>query len=332
LLVLGLAVLVSLCGATRAAAAPTADFTWSPQLPVAGQLIEFRSTSNTEGVPVEKFGWDENGNGTFHGSREPTLTYSFTQPGTHSVGLQLIQGGAPTAEIHKDVLVLIPVAFNFFPQVPGPGEQVLFFVPNPPPRVTYSWDFDGDGTYETPSGDATFAYHTFNEIGVHRVGLRVDRTVGGAEDSYGVASQTLVVNTFGGSAAQGLRLLAPFPVVRIAGKVTRRGTRIRRLTVSAPRGAKIRVRCRGRGCPFRRATRTARLRANQSPASTSAVMRMRRLEGRLLRPRTVLKVLVTKDPAIGKYTRFTVRRGKPPLRLDKCLAPGATAPVQCPAG
>jgi hypothetical protein len=329
-LAIGMLGLLVLLPASASAVPPTADFTWSPQLPLAGQQVSFMSHSSDPDGPIEVWSWDENGNGTFHGTR-PTLTTTFNQPGTHSVGLQVTQA-TEVATVYKDVFVLIPVSFNHFPENPVPGEQVLFFVPAPPPSVTYSWDFDGDGTYESPAGTATFAYHAFPSTGAHAVGVRVDRTLGGAEDSYGTAAQTIFVSAAAGLTARGLRLLAPFPVVRIAGKVTRRGTRIRRLTVSAPAGAKIRIKCNGRGCPFKRATRTARFGAGRPLGQSSAVMRMRRLEGRLLRPRTALKVFVTKDPAIGKYTKFTVRKRKPPVRLDKCLAPGAPAPVPCPAG
>ena len=48
--------------------------------------------------------------------------------------------------------------------------------------------------------------------------------------------------------------LQPFPVVRMKGRLVRRGARITRLRVSAPRGARIRVRCAGPTCPLRRCT------------------------------------------------------------------------------
>jgi hypothetical protein len=121
-------------------------------------------------------------------------------------------------------------------------------------------------------------------------------------------------------------------VVRIAGKVSRKGTRIQRLTVTAPKGSKVRIRCTGGGCPFRRSNRTARLQHRPPLAQASTRLRVRRLEHRLLRPGATLKVLVTKGNSIGKYTRFTVRRRKPPIRVDKCLTPGKRAPVLCPAG
>jgi hypothetical protein len=57
---------------------------------------------------------------------------------------------------------------------------------------------------------------------------------------------------------------------------------------------------------------------------------MRTLERRLLRAGVIVKVFVTRAGTVGKFTRFRVRRGKPPLRSDRCLLPGSSVPVQCP--
>jgi len=112
------------------------------------------------------------------------------------------------------------------------------------------------------------------------------------------------------------RLIEPFPVVRIVGRVLGRGVRVSRLSVRAPRDARILVRCEGRSCP--RAT-TYRSRANT---------RLRRFE-RYLAAGTRLSVRVTSGDAVGKHTLFLVRRGRPPERSDRCLPPGQRRPVAC---
>jgi hypothetical protein len=127
-----------------------------------------------------------------------------------------------------------------------------------------------------------------------------------------------------------LALMSPFPTVRIAGRATRRGARIRLLTVRTQPGAVVTVTCRGHGCPFRRVSRTvsARPRAGRPPAAR--LVRIRRLEGRLLRPGTTLRVFVTTAGAVGKYTRFRIRRSRIPRRTDLCLLPGSGRPLSCP--
>jgi len=112
------------------------------------------------------------------------------------------------------------------------------------------------------------------------------------------------------------RRLEPFPLVRVSGTVLRRGVRIQRLTVDAPRGAAISVRCTGRGCPAAR-TYLAR-----------GVRRLRAYE-RYLRAGTRLTVRVTAPERIGKHVLLVVRARRQPLRRDRCLPPGESRPVRC---
>ena len=113
------------------------------------------------------------------------------------------------------------------------------------------------------------------------------------------------------------RMMSPAPVVRIRGHLTPSGARITLLTVRAPRGARIVVRCSGRRCPARRWARTASL------------MRVPRFE-QSFPAGTRLVISVTKRGRIGKHTAIAIRRGKAPTRLDRCLMPGSRRPVRCP--
>ena len=112
-------------------------------------------------------------------------------------------------------------------------------------------------------------------------------------------------------------LLDPFPLVRIRGRFTPSGARVTLLTVRAPRGVTIVVRCRGVSCPVRRLAR---------PASLT---RLRRFE-RVLRAGTRLEIVVTKPGYIGKWTTIVIRRGAPPRRSDRCVYPGARRAAACP--
>jgi hypothetical protein len=114
-----------------------------------------------------------------------------------------------------------------------------------------------------------------------------------------------------------LPFIDPFPVVRIAGRFKGRRTKLTRVTVNAPRGTRIRIACKGRGCPYRRKALAAKL------------LRVRSLQ-RTYRPKAKIEIRVTQPRKIGKYTRLTTRRGKAPLRIDRCLMPGKTRPVKCP--
>ncbi|HYM58042.1 MAG TPA: hypothetical protein VES79_08765 [Solirubrobacteraceae bacterium] len=131
--------------------------------------------------------------------------------------------------------------------------------------------------------------------------------------------------TSGGETAPGttpasdtsLKFIAPFPVVRISGRFTRGRTQLTRVTVNAPGGARIGVDCKGGGCPYRR------------KAIAGKLVRVGALQ-RSYRPGATIEIRVTQPRQIGKYTRVKTRRGKAPLRIDRCLMPGSTRPVKCP--
>ena len=114
------------------------------------------------------------------------------------------------------------------------------------------------------------------------------------------------------------RFIKPFPVVRVAGSFTLRSTTLTRVSVRAPRGVRIGVKCRGRGCAYRRRALSANVR------------QVRSLERRY-QPGAVLQIRVTEPDRIGKYVRLRVRSGRAPLRIDRCLMPEKTRPVRCPA-
>jgi hypothetical protein len=114
-----------------------------------------------------------------------------------------------------------------------------------------------------------------------------------------------------------LKFIDPFPVVRISGRFTRSRTQLTRVTINAPRGARIGVDCKGRGCPYARKAFAVRL------------VRVGALQ-RSYRPGATIEIRVTQPRRIGKYTRVKTRRGKAPLRIDRCLRAGSTRPVGCP--
>ena len=115
-----------------------------------------------------------------------------------------------------------------------------------------------------------------------------------------------------------LRLMRPFPVVRVAGRFTRRSTALTVITVRAAH-ARVEWRCRGGGCP------------RAQHAFTTRVVALKQLE-RQFRPGAVIEVLITRSDRIGKYVKLTIRRGEAPARRDRWLLPGSTAPMRCPPG
>jgi hypothetical protein len=317
-----------------AQAATVAGFTFTPSSPSVGETVTFTSDSQAAaGTTIVEQRWDLDGDGHLETNTgtSPTVKARYSAPGTVVVRLRVTDSLGGVARVNHPVTIggEPPTAsFVFSPAAPVVGQPVLFTSTSTDPDGTIigqAWDLNGDGSFDNGSGQT--ALRSFPAPGSYVVGLRV------SDNEGRVAFYSQTVEIAGGAAGLGtagslLRLLSPFPLVRIAGQIGRHGTRIRLLSIVAPAGAKVSIRCAGRGCPFVKQVRGAR----RSPEARSArLVRVRRLE-RLLRPGVKISIFVTKPDAIGKYTRFRIRRGKPPARADRCLLPGSSRPVSCPTG
>jgi hypothetical protein len=216
---------------------------------------------------------------------------------------------------------LPPVAsFQWIPAAPYVG-QTVSLVSNSTdatsPITGWAWDLTGSGLF---NGTGSVVTTSFSSPGKHVVHLRVT-------DANGLS--TVVAETIPVTVAP-IRLVQPFPVVRIAGTQYRRGVRISLLSVQAPVGAHIGVVCRGPGCPSK-AKSQQHLSATHATSKNGgmALIEFRRFE-LSLRAGAVLEIRVSVPGQIGKYTRFAVRRGKLPTRFDSCLDPTGVKPIPCP--
>lgn len=125
------------------------------------------------------------------------------------------------------------------------------------------------------------------------------------------------------------QLLSPFPLVRISGTLTATGARIRLLSVRAPRGTLVRVDVSPACSKKARSSRRCRVLHAAATVGASDSVAFRGL-ARVYRSGTVIVVRVWRADRIGKYTRFTIVRGRAPVRIDQCLLPAATRGSRCP--
>ena len=336
-----LALLGPRAGDVAQAAAPRADFTFSPRAPVVGEIVRFTATVSDPDDDVANVAWDIDDDGEFDDASGTSASTSFDTVGGHVVRLQVVDrdGNEVEAAHRVDVAEAPPpaanqppsAAFTFFPAAPTVGETVTFRSGSTDDGriVSERWDLDGDGAFDDATG-AT-ATRTFAVVGAHVAGLRVTDDQGASSVTFQTVQ--VLAPVAGGVPAPApaapavarrpaaLRLLTPFPIVRIVGTFVGSRVKIKKLAVRAARGVLVRVRCRGRGCPARRLSRRS--------TSYARAVRFRRLE-RQLRVGTVIEVFVTRRGRIGKYTRFVVRSGAAPLRRDACARAGATRPSRCP--
>jgi hypothetical protein len=208
-------------------------------------------------------------------------------------------------------------SFDFKPANPRSGEQIKLTSSSCDPDgslQSQDWDLDGDGLFDDATGpDAAV---TLLGAGSHSVGLRVTSADGAVSTRV---RNVLVDSTYAIPRPDTARLMSPFPVVTLGGRLTKAGVRVKLFSIRAPVCASVVVRCKGRGCPRRRTSALVGRRA----------LRLRALERRF-RAGAKLTVAVSKGAQIGKFTTFKVRRGKAPLRSDRCLMPGASTGSRCP--
>jgi PKD repeat protein len=328
---------------------PSASFVFSPQVPVAGRQTVFESTSQPSRGTITGLFWDFDGDDVFDDRDGSQVSWSFRGAGPHEVALMVRQSNGKVAIARRTIRINAPPVpgFTWDPFSPFANDWVDLVSTSSDeegPLADQTWDLDGDGKFGDASG-ASVRY-PFTQPGTYTVGLRVT-------DSDGVVratTQQIVVQARppdpgpdpgspadpGGGSIPGTdpgapdspsdtppaarpRPMSPFPIVRIAGAILERGTLIRVLSVRAPRGSRVRVLCRGKGCPVGSVART----------SATSVTRFPRFERRL-RAGIRLHLFVRQPGRIGKYTRFLIRAGAAPKRLDRCLFPGRRAPARCP--
>jgi chitodextrinase len=327
-LIPALVILLVLVGASNAQAAA---YEIAPHQPSAftGDQVTFQAERNNPGQGRNTLRWDF-GDGGSVTTTELTVSHVYTEAGTYVVTLSVVESDetidpqdATTITVTQRPNAAPSASFTFTPSSPVAGEQVSFAGGSDPDgdSVTRLWDF-GDGTTDTGPAPS----HAYVSAGEYTVTLTVT-------DSHGASTQTFQSVTVQArprdepapstgaapTGATGPFLMRPFPVVRIAGVVLRRGARVQILSVRAPRGSRIRVRCLGRSCPV----------GSMATTSATRLVRLRRFERRLAAG-TRLRLFVRQENRIGKYTSFLIRAGAPPKRVDLCLFPKRRSPVRCP--
>lgn len=331
----------------RVNARPVADFGFTPLSPRAGEAVAFTPSVTDPEADAVTLDWNF---GDGERSAQGAPTHSFADGGTYTVVLTVTDEHGAFTTVSRQVTVGEDAgpspSFVYSPSAPVAGETVTFTSTSTASQGSIDsveWDLDADGAYEAMGGEVARSF----AAGVHTVTMRVTQTngrqavavsdvevaepapppdSGSADPGTGDAGPATPGPDGPGGAVTVTApkpkppvAMRPFPVVRIAGVVLPHGALVTILSVRAPRGASVLARCRGRGCPARAVARS----------SAVSLIRFRRFERRL--PAGVsLELFVRKGARIGKYTRFRIRAGKAPARVDRCLMPGRKRPVRCP--
>jgi hypothetical protein len=332
-----------------AAAPPVPSFKFAPSPPVAGETVTFTSTSSDPDGDTLSYAWNLDDGRSYDDGTGPTATRSFPSAGDYTVRLRVVDSQGFARRTSRVVTVepnAEPFAdFHVTPANPASGQTVSLTSSSVDPDgrpLAEQWDLDADGAYDDATGPEIGT--RFSGAGVHSVSLRVTDSGGavvatsrdvtvldGALSGPATGGQAVLRPTppapAGRPPAARPRVLRPLPRVRVRGVTTATGARIDVLSVRTPGGTRIRVRCKGRGCPW--AKRVKRARFSPSPVR---VIRIPGFKRRHLSAGSVIEVFVTHPAMIGKYMRLEIRPGmKPPKRVDRCTSPGRAGVRRCPA-
>jgi PKD repeat protein len=163
-----------------------ADFVWSPEDPVAGELVHFVDVTPAE---CSAWSWDF-GDGS--GSDEQNPSHIFPAPGPYEVRLTvtLDQGGVTVDRSATRMLVIgeaLRAEFSWSPGVGTPGGEVRFSDASVGSPWRWEWSF-GDGA----ESDQPSPVHVFAELGEYLVTLAVT----GAGTTSSVAHVVVVAEGF----------------------------------------------------------------------------------------------------------------------------------------
>ena len=293
---------------------PNAAIGFSPAAPLPGQSITFSgSASSPTNTLIATMEWDFNFNrseGFTTDAVGSSVTHAFGGAGAKSVALRVTDAGGGVAIVSETVVVNAPptagiaVAGSAF--VGDPVTISSTSADPDGPLVAQEWDLDNDGAFDDATGP--LVSKTFSRAGVQTVRLRVTDSRGAVATTSGVVD----IRT------RPLAVLRDFEV-DIKGSVTGRFTRVERFIVQAPAGTAVKVRCKGKGCPKAAVKR-----------SKGRALRFKAFEKRL-RAGTKVIVTATKTGFIGAHRTYTMRSGKGPKKVKRCLIPGAKAATKCPS-
>jgi len=170
---------------------------------------------------ITEYAWDLDGDGVFDDSSAPSVTIPRDRfgPLDLAVRVKAADGATAIAYYRDDLRAAIPVppALSASPQQPRAGTPVnLFASINTDDVVKTEWDLDGNGTFETASGEDPFTIATFRTAGPHEIAVRITDGEGRAA----IAQRTVNVSPATGNLVPGAWISATTSSVRPDAPVT----------------------------------------------------------------------------------------------------------------
>ena len=164
------------------AAAPTADFDFTPGVGRVGQAVSFSASVERRGRRHRLGGVGLRERRTIDDAGE-NVQHTYSSSGTRTVRMVVTDATSETAVVIDTIRVNAPpnAAFDFSPSNPTVGEPVGFDASDSTDDAALSdggfdWDLDNDGSYDDATGRQVS--HSFSTPGAKTVGLRVTDSEG----------------------------------------------------------------------------------------------------------------------------------------------------------
>jgi hypothetical protein len=197
---------------------PTPVITATPAYGRFGDKITFDGRQSTADGEIFKYEWDLDGDGVFEKLGD---TASLSLPNSHivPVSLRITDYRGHAASTLLDFAISHPRAEIDGSALGVPGEEVRLSgsssgEPYPGTIVSYEWDLDGDGTYETNNGSSLITLNLPDPAARALVGLRVTDELGATDEiTHPIASTNAVRLSQHMASLAGLQTVAGNPAV-----------------------------------------------------------------------------------------------------------------------
>ncbi len=171
-----------------------ADIAVQPRDGNVNTEFRFRGVSSrADDSSIKEYRWRvEGADGTVAAeSDEESFSHRFAQPGNYRAVLTVTDLTNTQDQVAKTFRIQSrPPIANFTVAIPQSNHPnriefsgVNSYDPDTGDHITYSWDFDGDGTFDVINGTETIATYEYKKAGDYRATLQV-------EDAFGKRSQT----------------------------------------------------------------------------------------------------------------------------------------------
>jgi len=176
-----------------------ADFNWSPEFPVTGELVVFNAEKSLDPRYPEKklkYRWDWQSNGEFdtEWSENFLAEHSFPEEKKCIVKLQVMNYLGLINETTKEIFINHknepPVALFKTSSMGGNTHSIIRFdswgtrdFETTTSNLLFRWDFNADGIFDTEFAKGPEVYHRFEEAGQFNVMMEV-KDDGGLTDTY----------------------------------------------------------------------------------------------------------------------------------------------------